>query len=209
MSALAAPLGEGLATLQIALTLAQQEKLLDYIALLEKWNRTYNLTAVREPARMLGLHVLDSLALLPHLGAATRVLDVGTGAGLPGIVLGIAAPELKITMLDSLQKKTTFVQQAINELGLKNASVICERVENFRPTESFDVVTSRAFAELGDFVNGAGHLVAPEGRLIAMKGVHPHDEIARLPAGFQVARVIPLQVPQVEGQRHLVVVKKG
>ncbi len=209
MSALAAPLGEGLATLQIALTLAQQETLLDYIALLEKWNRTYNLTAVREPARMLGLHVLDSLALLPHLGAATRVLDVGTGAGLPGIVLGIAAPELKITMLDSLQKKTTFVQQAINELGLKNASVICERVENFRPTESFDVVTSRAFAELGDFVNGAGHLVAPEGCLIAMKGVHPHDEIARLPAGFQVARVIPLQVPQVEGQRHLVVVKKG
>ena len=209
MSALAAPLGEGLATLQIALTLAQQETLLDYIALLEKWNRTYNLTAVREPARMLGLHVLDSLALLPHLGAATRVLDVGTGAGLPGIVLAIAAPELKITMLDSLQKKTTFVQQAINELGLKNASVICERVENFRPTESFDVVTSRAFAELGDFVNGAGHLVAPEGRLIAMKGVHPHDEIARLPAGFQVERVIPLQVPQVEGQRHLVVVKKG
>jgi 16S rRNA (guanine527-N7)-methyltransferase len=205
-------LAQGLVELNIALTLEQQQRTLQYVALLNKWNKVYNLTAVREPERMIGLHMLDSLAMLPHLKQtqthAQRLLDVGTGGGLPGIALAIARADMHVTMLDSLQKKTTFVRQAIGELLLTNAAVICERVEQFKPVEKFDVVISRAFAELSDFVNGAAHLLAEDGRMFAMKGVNPVDEIARLPAGFEVEKVIELTVPQVEGKRHLVIVKK-
>lgn len=201
-------LRDGIRALGLSLTEAQQGQLLAYIALLEKWNRVYNLTAVREPARMLGLHIFDSLAVGSHLPQSARILDVGTGAGLPGMVLAIAHPALHVTMLDSLQKKTTFVQQAIGELELGNAAVVCERVELYQ-AEKFDVVISRAFAELADFVKGAAHLISANGSMLAMKGVHPHDEIARLPAGFQVSRVVPLNVPEVDGQRHLVEIKKG
>lgn len=198
---------EGLKTSAVWISASQQEKLLQYVALLDKWNKTYNLTAVREPERMIGLHILDSLAVLPFLDAA-NVLDVGTGGGLPGIPLAIARPDLSITMLDSLQKKTTFIRQAISELALKNAWVVCERVEQFQAPIKFTMVISRAFAELSDFVKGAAHLVAEDGRMFAMKGVYPHDEIARLPKTHQVERVIELNVPQVEGERHLVVLKK-
>jgi 16S rRNA (guanine527-N7)-methyltransferase len=205
-------LAQGLIELNIAFTLKQQQRALQYVALLNKWNKVYNLTAVREPERMIGLHILDSLAVLPHLRETQthtqRLLDVGTGGGLPGIALAIAREELHVTMLDSLQKKTTFVRQAIGELSLTNAAVVCERVEQFKPAEKFDAVISRAFAELSDFINGAAHLLADDGRMFAMKGVDPVDEIARLPAGFEVEKVIALSVPQVEGQRHLVVVKK-
>lgn len=204
---LAQLLAEGIDQLGLALDKAQQEKLLAYVALLAKWNKVYNLTAVREPERMVGLHILDSLSLLPFLANTKSILDVGSGGGLPGICIAIAAPILDVVMLDSLQKKTTFVRQAIGELGLSNASVECERVENFQPTRKFDVVTSRAFAELADFVKGASHLVAPTGRMLAMKGMYPHDEITRLPIGMQVAEVVTLDVPQVEGQRHLVIMK--
>lgn len=200
-------LAQGLIELNIVLTLEQQERTLQYVALLNKWNKIYNLTAVREPTRMIGLHILDSLAVLPHL-TARRVLDVGTGGGLPGIALAIARADMHVTMLDSLQKKTTFVRQAIGELLLTNAAVICERVEQFKPVEKFDVVISRAFAELSDFVNGAAHLLAEDGRMFAMKGVNPVNEIARLPGGFEVEKVIELNVPQVEGKRHLVLIKK-
>lgn len=200
-------LAEGLKTAVVPMSASQQEKLLRYVALLNKWNKTYNLTAVREPERMIGRHILDSLAVLPFINA-TNVLDVGTGGGLPGIPLAIARPDLCITMLDSLQKKTTFVRQAIGELELKNAWVVCERVEQFQSPEKFTIVISRAFAELGDFVRGAAHLVTEGGRMFAMKGVYPHDEITRLPKTYQIERVIELSVPQVEGERHLVVLKK-
>ncbi len=211
---LAAALQSGLTDLGLDLSIVQQEKLLAYVALLNKWNKVYNLTAVRDPAKMIGLHILDSLSLLPHLGMKPGehklILDVGCGGGLPGICLAIAAPHLEVVMLDSLQKKTTFVRQAIGELVLTNAAVVCERVEAYQPAKLFDWVTSRAFAELGDFVTGAAHLLAPGGKMIAMKGVYPHDEIARLaPLAhvFQVAEVISLNVPQIEGKRHLVVME--
>jgi 16S rRNA (guanine527-N7)-methyltransferase len=209
-------LTQGLIELNIVLTLEQQQRVLQYVALLNKWNKVYNLTAVREPERMIGLHMLDSLAVLPHLAEiqthtqtrAQRLLDVGTGGGLPGIALAIARADIDVTMLDSLQKKTTFVRQAIGELLLTNATVVCERVEQFKPAEKFDVVISRAFAELSDFVNGAKHLLADDGRMFAMKGVNPVDEIARLSSGFEVEKIIELSVPQVEGKRHLLVIKK-
>ena len=205
---LAQLLAEGIDQLGLTLDAAQQDKLLAYVALLAKWNKVYNLTAVREPERMIGLHILDSLSLVPHLHEAKSMLDVGSGGGLPGICVAIALPILEVVMLDSLQKKTTFVRQAIGELGLTNASVQCERVEHFQPARKFDVVTSRAFAELADFVSGASRLVASGGRMLAMKGVYPHDEIARIPSGMQVVEVVTLDVPQIEGQRNLVILEK-
>ncbi|MEI6737340.1 MAG: 16S rRNA (guanine(527)-N(7))-methyltransferase RsmG [Pseudomonadota bacterium] len=207
---LTASLHAGINELSLSITPDQQEKLLAYVALLNKWNKVYNLTAVREPERMIGLHILDSLSLLPHLHGATTVLDVGSGGGLPGICVAIAAPMLEVVMLDSLQKKTTFVRQAIGELGLTNAAVVCERVESYQPSSPFDIVTSRAFAELADFANSAAHLVAPGGKMLAMKGVYPHDEIARLAQQakpYRVVEVIALRVPQIEGKRHLVVME--
>jgi 16S rRNA (guanine527-N7)-methyltransferase len=206
-SKLSTLLGEGLRELALDLSAAQQRALLGHVALLEKWNKTYNLTAVREPHRMVALHTLDSLAVIPYIDAK-EILDVGTGGGFPGIPLAIAMPESNITMLDSLQKKTIFVRQVIAELALKNARIACDRVERYGPSVQFEAVISRAFAELGDFVTGAGHLIGPQGRIFAMKGAYPHDEIARLPAPYRVERVIELFVPQVEGQRHLVVLKK-
>ncbi len=206
---LSALLDEGLAQMALALSANQREKIRAYVELLAKWNQTYNLTAVREPERMIGLHILDSLAVLPHIAPAQRILDVGTGGGLPGIPLAIANPDWQITLLDSLQKKTTFVRQAISELALVNATVVCERVEQFSPTEKFDVIISRAFAELADFVKGAAHLLADGGKMLAMKGLHPYDEIARLPTTHRVTQVIELTVPQIEGKRHLVVIEKN
>ena len=205
-------LSDGLEQMGLMLAQDTQKNLLRYVALLDKWNKVYNLTAVREPERMIGVHILDSLSILSQVGAFTRVLDVGTGGGLPGIPLAIAlrdtAAGAQITMLDTIAKKTTFVRHAIGELGLGNADVVTNRVEKYQPPQCFDIVVSRAFAELKDFVEGAGHLCADDGSMLAMKGVHPFDEIARLPIGFVVAKVIPLNVPQVDGQRHLVVIKK-
>jgi 16S rRNA (guanine527-N7)-methyltransferase len=201
-------LSTGLTEMALTISEDQQQSLLQYVALLDKWNKVYNLTAVREPGRMIGLHILDSLAIQPYVRDAKTLLDVGTGGGLPGIPLAITCPDLQVTMLDSLQKKTTFVRQAIGELALKNASVVCERIEAYQPPIKFEIVTSRAFAELNDFVRGADHLLADNGRMLAMKGVYPHDEIERLPSSHRVEEVIPLTVPQVDGQRHLVVLRK-
>ena len=156
-------LDDGLASLGIDLDVPQRAQLLQYIALLEKWNKVYNLTAVREPERMIDLHILDSLSVLPHLGACTNIVDVGTGGGLPGIPLAVANPNLHVTMLDAVAKKTAFVRQAIGELGLKNADVETARVEVYVSTSKFDRVISRAFADLKDFVDGAGHLCADAG----------------------------------------------
>ena len=202
-------LDEGLAGLGINLDGAQRELLLQFVALLDKWNKVYNLTAVREPERMLDLHILDSLSVLPHLGDCADIIDVGTGGGLPGIPLAIANPALRVTMLDTVAKKTTFVRQAIGELGLKNADVVNARVEQYMPARKFSRVISRAFAELKDFASSAGHLCAEGGVMLAMKGVYPHDEIGRLPAGFVAEQTIALDVPGVEGQRHLVVIRKN
>ena len=195
---------QGARALGVALPAGSAARMAQHIALIEKWNRVHNLTAVREPAQMAVLHVLDSLALVPHVGAARRMLDVGTGAGFPGIPVALACEALDVTLLDSSHKKATFLEQARTELRLANVHVASERVESFAPAEKFDLVVSRAFADLADFVQLAGHLLAPGGRILAMKGVWPYEEIARLPKTHRVAEVVELKVPSLDAKRHLV-----
>jgi 16S rRNA (guanine527-N7)-methyltransferase len=199
-------LDAGLAELGLSFDAAIEQRFLDYIALLHKWNKVYNLTAVREPQKMLYQHVLDSLAVLPFI-KGPRLLDVGSGAGLPGIPLAIARPDLSVTLLDSNHKKTVFLRQACIELALTNVVVVCERVETWQPDMRFDQVISRAFSDLGEFVRLAGHLCAPGGTLLGMKGLYPFEELAQLPAGTKAEQVIPLNVPGLEAQRHLVLLK--
>lgn len=199
----------GLDELSLGLSEPQLEQLINYVGLLEKWNKIYNLTAVREPARMVSLHLLDSIAIVPHLTGAQTLIDVGTGGGLPGIPVAIACPGLAVTLLDTISKKTAFVRQATAELHLKNTAVVTERVESYHPSTKFDLVVSRAFAELKDFASSAGHLAKDEGKLLAMKGVYPHEEIARLPSSFRVSDVHLLRVPGLDAQRHLVVIEKN
>lgn len=200
---LGAELQRGIAQLEIVLSLDAQARLLQYLALLQKWNKTYNLTSIRDPQQMVSHHLLDSLAVMPYLWPG-RWLDVGCGAGLPGLVLAIAQPEWQFSLLDSNSKKTSFVQQAIIELELNNASVYCQRVEDWQPAELFDGIISRAFTELGDFLGSTRHLVAPQGRWAAMKGV-AEQELASVPDGCQIERVIPLQVPGLQAARSLVI----
>jgi 16S rRNA (guanine527-N7)-methyltransferase len=204
---IASQLEEGLRAMGAALGAPAQAKLVAYLQLIEKWNKVHNLTAVREPGQMVVLHLLDSLSVLPHVAGARTLLDVGAGAGLPGIPLAIARPDLAVTVLDSSHKKATFLRQAKAELALANLEVACERVENWHPPAAFDVVLSRAFAELADFVVQAGHLVAPGGAMLAMKGVYPFEELARVPATHRVENVVALAVPTLEAQRHLVLLK--
>lgn len=204
---LAAKLAEGVAELGLALPAPAQQRLLDYLALLAKWNRIYNLTAVRETSRMVSQHLLDCLAAAPHVTADT-VLDVGSGAGLPGIPLAVAAPRTHVTLLESNQKKSAFLQQAKLELKLDNVAVATERVETWRPGRTFEVVISRAFSDLAEFVNLAGRHVAPGGKLAAMKGIYPHEELAQLPAGWTLASAVPLDVPGLRARRHLLLIEK-
>ncbi len=206
LAAGAKELARGIAALKLPIDAAQQDQLMRYVALLHKWNRVYNLTAVREVGRMVSHHLLDSLAILPHVDG-TAVLDVGTGPGLPGIPLAISRPQLPVTLLDSIQKKAAFLQQAVGELDLKNATVVCERVERWQSPQRFDVIVSRAFAGLADFVRQAAHLLAPGGVFLAMKGVHPFEEIERLPAGFRLQKVVKLEVPGLGAERHLVFIE--
>ena len=196
-------LQRGIAQLGITLSADAQSKLLDYLALLHKWNKVYNLTAIRDPHQMVSNHLLDSLAVIPYLWAG-RWLDVGCGAGLPGVVLAVAQPDWQFVLLDSNSKKTSFVQQAIIELELRNVSVHCVRVEEWQPAELFDGIISRAFAELGDFLRCTRHLVTPSGRWAAMKGA-PEQEMAGVPDGCRVECVIPLQVPGLHVARSLVI----
>ena len=203
-------LADGLARLQLELPPETQQKLLDYVALVQKWNKVYNLTAVRETDKILTHHLLDSLAVVPHVANATTILDVGSGAGLPGIPLALALPQAQITLLDSNQKKTAFLHQALIELQLRNAGVVCERAEKYKSNQLFSVVVSRAFSDLAAFVAQAGRLVAPGGTLLAMKGVHPADEIAQLTGGeseFTLSGVTSLSVPGLDAERHLVFLK--
>jgi 16S rRNA (guanine527-N7)-methyltransferase len=211
----------GLTALGLDLSDAQQDRLLAFIALLTKWNRTYNLTAIRDEREMMTHHLLDSLSVLPALGklceavspggtvlAGRRCADVGSGAGLPGIPLAIACQELVVTSIETVEKKATFQRQARIELGLANFSVENRRVEQV-PAGGFDAVISRAFAELADFVRLAGHLLNPGGRLLAMKGVLPEEEIKRLPSGWVLRESLPLHVPGLDAQRHLLVIEKA
>jgi len=188
----------------LQLPLDAPEALARYLELIAKWNRVHNLTAVRETGQMVVLHVLDSLSLLPHLEGVKTLLDVGSGPGLPGIPVAIARPEIAVTLLDASHKKAAFLEQARVELALANVSVVCERVEGWKTERRFDAVVSRAFADLVDFVDQAQHLVAPGGTLIAMKGVHPFEELARVPATHRVSRVLEISVPSLEAKRHLV-----
>ncbi len=179
--------------------------MLRYIALLERWNRAFNLTAVRNLAEMIPRHLLDSLSVSAYL-KGERVLDVGTGAGLPGIPLAIARPEIRFTLLDSNGKKTRFVRQAVIELGLKNVQVEQMRVESCRPAERFDTVVTRAFAPLPEILGRTAPLLAPAGRLLAMKGRQVGEELLAADLAGRPAEIVPLQVPQLDGVRYLVLI---
>lgn len=202
---------EGLEKLECGLPAAREKlaaQLLRYILFLDKWNRVHNLTAVRKPEEMVTKHILDSLTLLPVL-TGTNHADVGSGAGLPGIPLAIARPDWHVTLIESNQKKAAFLAQACIELALNNVKVICERAERFFPSEKFDTVISRAFADLSTFVTSAGHLCAANGksRLIAMKGRFPDAELMQLPQQFEVEKVLRVMVPGLRAARHLIVIK--
>ena len=206
-------LADGIATLGLAALVGAdaQARLLAYLALLDKWNHTHNLTAIRELERMITHHLLDSLAVLPHLPSrpGLRLIDIGSGGGLPGIPLAIVRPDWRLTLLDSNFKKATFLRQAAIELPLPNVEVVAERVEECARAAEFDIAISRAFSDLAVFAGAGGTLLAPGGRLVAMKGVYPHEEIAQLPAGIGVTSTPSLKIPGVEGDRHLVIMERA
>ncbi len=199
-------LAAGITALGLSLPADAANKLLAYQALLEKWNRVYNLTAVREAERMVSHHLLDSLAAVPYFKGGT-VLDVGSGGGLPGIPLAIGRPEIQVTLIDSVAKKTAFLLQAKAELGLANLHVVTGRVEDYHPTKAFDAVTSRAFSDLREFVTLTRHLLEPGGRWLAMKGLYPHEELVVLPPDVKVSADYELDVPGLEAHRHLIVLE--
>ena len=201
-------LDRGLQQSRIVLSEAQRGLLLNYIELLQKWNKVHNLTAVRDPAEMVTLHLLDSLSVLPHV-KVKRLLDVGSGAGLPGIPLAVCMPDLQVTVMDASQKKASFMRQAKAELGLGNLEVVCGRVEQYKPLQLFDAIISRAFSDLNEFVSLTRHLLIPDARWLAMKGVHPYDELAQLPEDVEVMEIVPLQVPGLNAQRHLVILSSN
>lgn len=194
-------LATGLAELGLDLPADTQQKLLAFRDLLLKWNKTYNLTALRDPAQAISHHLLDSLAILPHVGDGP-LLDVGAGGGLPGIPLAVARPQLSVSMVDTVQKKATFLQQAAIELGLKNVAVHHARVEEMRG--QYAQISSRAFAEIGLFIELTRHLLAPGGCWLAMKGLRPDEEIAALPTDIVVEQIVPLHVPGLDAERHLI-----
>ena len=196
-------LERGLAAMGLDAALAPP--LLTYLTLLDRWNRTYNLTAIRDPMEMVTRHLLDSLAMQPYLEQGT-LADLGTGPGLPGIPLAIARPQLQVTLVESNGKKARFMREGVRQLGLTNARVAESRAEALAEPGAYDNLTARAMDTLAGIIAVGGHLLRPGGRLLAMKGVHPHDEIAQLPAGWQVEQVLPLHVPGLTGERHLVVV---
>lgn len=204
-----ARLEQACAALGLAFTEEQLRKLLSYLQLLQRWNRTYNLTAIRDPGQMLVQHIFDSLAVVRPLDeqmpAGGRLYDIGAGAGLPGVILAIMRPDWQITCIDAVEKKTAFIRQVSGALSLPNLAALHSRVEQLPPA-SCNVVTSRAFAALDDFANLAGQHVAPGGTLLALKGKVPDDEIARLHAAgdWRVVRIDPVSVPELDAQRCLI-----
>ena len=198
----------GLQALDIALPETAIEKLLAYVELLVKWNQTYNLTAIRDGDDMVTQHLLDSLSILPHLNDVKSIADIGSGAGLPGIPLAIARPALALTLIDSVQKKSAFQQQAKIALGLANVSIYSGRIEDFKQHGEFDAVTARAFSDLPTLVNGAAPLLKSGGQIYAMKGMLPQDEIDALPDGWKVISALKLHVPGLEAERHLLILER-
>ena len=205
-AALQTRLEQGIAALGLALPAAAVERLLDYQALLERWNATYNLTAVRDPVEMVTRHLLDSLAILPYVQGGT-LADLGTGPGLPGLVLAIAAPGRQILLVDSNGKKVRFLREAIRALKLDGVRAVQSRVEDVEGT--FDCITARAFANLADMLGWGGHLLAPGGRWLAMKGKVPDDELPGVPPGFAVRGIHALVVPGLAAERSLVVLGRS
>ena len=208
-AAVAPILADGIKVLALDLDAGQQARLLDYLALLFKWNAVYNLTSVRDPLQMVTHHLLDSLAAVPSFAHAVNVLDVGAGGGLPGIVLAIARPAMQVALIDTVHKKTAFLKQVKAELELSNVTVYTDKVQQLQVPQPFDVITSRAFADLSDFVEWSGHLLADGGQFIALKGVAPPDEQERLPAPWKVRKLQALQVPGLNAERHLVFIEKS
>jgi 16S rRNA (guanine527-N7)-methyltransferase len=201
---LASNLNQGLRALQLNLSDATQTQLLDYIQLLDKWNQVYNLTGVRQPADMIPKHIFDCLAILPYV-CGREILDIGTGAGLPGLLLAIARPDWHCVLLDSSAKKIRFVKQAILELEITNAEVVCTRLEAFKPTYKFNTIVSRAYSNLLLFYTQSAHLCTSKGCLLAMKGIYPNEEIAKI-SGVQI-ETIALKIPQLQAQRHLIIMR--
>ena len=199
-------LDDGLAALDLDLSDAVCDRLIAYVELLARWNAAYNLTAVRDPGEMVARHLLDSLAIAPHV-SGTTLADLGSGAGLPGIPLALVAPERQVTLVDSNGKKARFLREAVRALKLANVRVIEGRVQDV--PGQFDCVTARAFATLADMLGWAGGLLADGGSWLAMKGKVDEAEIAAVPAGFRVDRIVALQVPATVGERHLIVVRKA
>ncbi len=206
---LAQTLRLGCEQLGLELTPEQQQNLLDYVALLVKWNGVYNLTAIRDPQEMVVMHLLDSLAIAPILNnlPVKHILDVGTGAGLPGIPLAIVRPDLEVDLVDTVQKKVAFLNQAKGALQLANVTAHHARVEVLALPRTVDCIVSRAFTELSNFVGLTGHLLAERGVMMAMKGVVPHEEIARLPSGWRVRETVNLSVPGLNAERCLVLIE--
>ncbi len=201
-------LSSGLVDLGLDLGPEVQDKLIAFLTLLGKWNKVYNLTAITDPMQMVALHLLDSLAMGPFL-QATHVIDVGTGAGLPGIPLALRRPELSFTLLDSNGKKTRFVQQVVAELGIANVTVVHSRVEDFTsPGGGYDTVIARAYASIADLLSSTAHLCRPHAMVLAMKGTYPEGELTVLPRGFSLERVERIQVPGISAERHVALVRK-
>ncbi|CAH0993027.1 Ribosomal RNA small subunit methyltransferase G [Sinobacterium norvegicum] len=201
-------LESGINGLNLDLPTTTVDQLMAYLQLLMKWNKAYNLTAIRNPVEMVDKHILDSLSMVPFIHRQ-RNLDVGTGAGLPGMILAIVYPDLDFTLLDTNGKKTRFLVQAKAELKLANVTVENRRVETWHPEELFDVVMSRAFSSIEDMVNWSHHLLLPDGSFMLMKGVHPSDELDSLPKGFELLTSEYLNVPGLDGERHLLEIKRS
>lgn len=201
-------LNDGIDELDLPLWAAQREQLMDYLALMAKWNGVYNLTSLRDPMQMVTHHLLDSLAAVSAFEGVKSVLDVGAGGGLPGLVLAISRPDMQVSLIDTVHKKTAFLTQVKAELGLANVTVYTMKVQDLK-AGPFEVITSRAFADLSDFVNWSGHLLAEGGRFIALKGTAPAEEQQRLPQEWKVQELRPLRVPKLDAERHLVFIERN
>lgn len=196
----------GIDALALACTKEQLDLLLAYLDMLERWNKTYNLTAIRDPIQMINLHLLDSLAVQPHVSEKKNLIDIGTGPGLPGIPLAIMNPDKNFTLLDSAGKKTRFLFQVRTELGLDNVLEINKRAEAFLPEVLYDTVLSRAFSSIPDMLKTCQHLVDRNGCFMAMKGKLPKSELSAIPKGYKVADVCRLDIPNIDGERHLITI---
>jgi 16S rRNA (guanine527-N7)-methyltransferase len=200
----------GIKSLGLNCSSQQIEQLLAYLEMLQRWNKAYNLTAIREPIQMVRLHLLDSLAIHPYIQGVKNIIDVGTGPGLPGIPLAILNPDIHFTLLDSNGKKTRFLFQAINDLSLANAREINHRVEKYQSEQSFDIVISRAFSSISDMLAQCDHLVSDSGCFLAMKGKKPDSELSQITKGYKVVDLSQINVPQVDSERHLIkIIKTG